>query len=337
VKTRIVVVAIIAVSCVVALWIGLSFYGYATTPQQSSGATVAVWIRPGQNFSETIVQLQEVGMVLYPKRFRWLAYFRGDERRIRAGEYLLQRSMAPAEILETLVRGNPILHEVFVPEGSTLLRIGQILEAMGLVSREPFLEKASDPSLIKALGVEGDTFEGYLFPETYRFAKGVSAEKIIRKMVSQFHSVFTPAWNQRAREMGLSTHEVVTLASIVEKETAKPEERPLIAAVFLNRLRLGMGLESDPTVIYGIKDFDGNLTRRDLETPSPYNTYRIVGLPAGPISSPGRDSMEAVLYSSEQPYLYFVSKNDGSHHFSCTLAEHNRMVDRYQRRRSSRR
>ncbi|MDY6838303.1 MAG: endolytic transglycosylase MltG [Thermodesulfobacteriota bacterium] len=331
-----IILVVAAVFCVVALWMGLSFYRYATTPQQSSGATVAVWIRPGESFAETVVQLQRVGIVRHPKRFRWLAYLKGDERRIRAGEYLLRSPMAPTAILETLVRGKALLHKVVVPEGSTIFRIGQILETAGLVSQETFLEKASDPSFTKALGVEGDTFEGYLFPETYRFAKGVSAEKIIRTMVSHFRSIFTPAWAERAREMGLSTQEVITLASIVEKETAKSEERPLIAAVFLNRLRLGMGLESDPTVIYGIKGFDGNLTRKDLETFTPYNTYRIAGLPAGPISNPGQASMEAVLYSSKQPYLYFVSKNDGSHHFSSTLAEHNIMVDRYQRRRSSR-
>ena len=332
-----IILAVAAVFCVVALWMGLSFYRYATTPRQSSGATVAVWIRPGESFAGTVVQLQEVGIVRHPKKFRWLAYLKGDERRIRAGEYLLQSSMAPMAILDTLVGGKALLHKVVVPEGSTISRIGQILETAGLVSQETFLEKASDPSLTKALGVEGDTFEGYLFPETYRFAKGVSAEKIIRRMVSHFRSIFMPVWAERARETGLSAHEVITLASIVEKETANSEERPLIASVFLNRLRRGMGLESDPTVIYGIKGFDGNLTRKDLETVTPYNTYRMVGLPAGPISNPGRASMEAVLYPSEQPYLYFVSKNDGSHHFSSTLAEHNLMVDRYQRRQSSRR
>ncbi|MDY6987016.1 MAG: endolytic transglycosylase MltG [Thermodesulfobacteriota bacterium] len=335
-KARIILV-VVAIFCVVSLWLGLSFCRYATTPEQSSGATVAVWIRPGESFAETVVRLQEVGIVRHPKKFRWLAYLKGDERRIRAGEYLLRSSMAPMAILDTLVRGKAFLHKVVVPEGSTISRIGQILETAGLVSQETFSEKASDPSLTRALGVEGDTFEGYLFPETYRFAKGVCAEKIIRKMVSHFHSIFTSVWAERAREMGLSAHEVVTLASIVEKETAKPEERPLIAAVFLNRLRRGMGLESDPTVIYGITGFDGNLTRKDLQTVTPYNTYRIVGLPAGPISNPGRASMEAVLYPSEQPYLYFVSKNDGSHHFSSTLAEHNTMVDRYQRRQSRRR
>jgi UPF0755 protein len=334
--TRLILVVGVSL-CLVVAGMVLSFYRYATTPAQTPETTAAVWIRPGDSFAEAVARLQEVGIVRHPKKFRWLAYLKGDERRIRAGEYLLKTTMAPTAILEILVGGKALLHKVVVPEGSTAAEIGQVLERAGFVSREGFLEKASDPGLVKVLGVEGDTFEGYLFPETYLFAKGVSAEQIIRKMVSHFRSVFTPAWVERAREVGLSVHEVVTLASIVEKETAKPEERPLIAAVFLNRLKQGMGLESDPTVIYGIKAFDGNLTRRDLETFTPYNTYHITGLPAGPISNPGQASIEAVLYPSDQPYLYFVSKNDGSHHFSCTLAEHNAMVDRYQRGRPTRR
>lgn len=211
--------------------------------------------------------------------------------------------------------------------------VWQALERAGLVSAEAFLQAASDPGLIESLGIEGYPFEGYLFPETYNFPKGVTAEQIIKKMVDHFRSVFTPAWTERAHAMGFTIHQVVTLASIVEKETSKPEERPLIASVFLNRLKRRMRLESDPTVIYGIKDFDGNLTRKDLRTMSPYNTYRIKGLPPGPIANPGRASIEAVLYPSEEPYLYFVSKNDGSHHFSPTLREHNRMVRRYQLRR----
>jgi UPF0755 protein len=316
--------------CLLAGGLGLSLYRYATTPSGASDMSAIVWVKPGQRFSETVTQLQEAGLVRHPEKFRWLAYLKGDERRIRAGEYVLQGSMSPLAILETLVRGKGLLHKVVIPEGSTMFKIGQILEKAGLVVQEAFLKAASDPGLTKALGVEDETFEGYLFPETYHFAKGVSAREIIEKMVTQFRSVFTPAWAERARTMGRTVHEVVTLASIVEKETAKPEERPVIAAVFLNRLKRGMRLESDPTVIYGIQDFDGNLTRKDLEIFTPYNTYQITGLPPGPIANPGRASIEAVLYPSQEPYLYFVSKNDGSHHFSLTLSEHMRMVRRYQ-------
>ena len=311
----------------------LFFYQYATTPTGTSETRAVVWIKPGQSFSETVTQLKEAGLVRHPKRFRWLAYLKGDETRIRAGEYLFSASMSPWAILDTMVRGETLLHKVIIPEGASIFKIGKIVEGAGLVSEKAFLQAASDPGLIKVSGIEGDTFEGYLFPETYHFPKGVTAEHIVNKMVAHFRSVFRRAWTERAHAMGFTTHQVVSLASIVEKETAKPEERPLIAAVFLNRLKRGMRLESDPTVIYGIRDFDGNLTREDLKTMSPYNTYRIKGLPPGPIANPGRASIEAVLYPSEEPYLYFVSRNDGSHHFSRTLSEHNRMVWRYQRRR----
>ena len=307
-------------------------YQYATTPAGISKTRHVVWIEPGQSFGETAAQLEKVGLVRYPKRFRWLAYLRGDETRIRAGEYLLSASMSPSAILDTIVRGEILLHKVVIPEGASIFNIGKILEKADLVSEKAFLQTASDSDLVKALGIEGHTVEGYLFPETYHFPKGVTTEHIVKKMVAHFRSVFTTDWTKRARAMGFTTLQVVTLASIVEKETARPEERPLIAAVFLNRMKRGMRLESDPTVIYGIKDFDGNLTRKDLKTMSPYNTYRIKGLPPGPIANPGRASIEAVLYPSEKPYLYFVSRNDGSHHFSQTLSEHNRMVWRYQRR-----
>jgi UPF0755 protein len=316
--------------CLTGAGVALSLYRYAVTPTHTSEMRAVVWIKQGQSFSETVVQLQKAGLVQHPQRFRWIARIRGDDRRIRAGEYVVRTSMSPREILDTLVTGKTLLHKVVIPEGSTVVMIGQILEKAGLVSQEAFLQAASDPGLVKTLGLEGHTVEGYLFPETYHFPKEVAAEEVIDKMVADFRSVFAPAWAERAQANGLTIHEVVTLASMVEKETATPQERPLIAAVFLNRLKRGMRLESDPTVIYGMKEFDGNLTRKDLETPTPYNTYRIRGLPPGPIANPGRASIEAVLYPSEESYLYFVSKNDGSHHFSHTFSEHEQMVRRYQ-------
>ncbi len=316
--------------------VGFSFYRYATTPALDSDLTAVVWVKPGQSFSEIVGQLQTAGLIWHPERFRWLAYLRGDERRIRAGEYVLRASMSPRAILDTMVQGRSLLHKVVIPEGASVSMIGQIIEEAGLVSQEGFVSMASDARLMNSLGFDCDSLEGYLFPETYHFPKGVDAEEITRKMVAHFRSVFTAAWAERASELGFSMHQVVTLASIVEKETARPEERPLIAAVFLNRLKRGMRLESDPTVIYGIKDFDGNLTRKDLKSPNPYNTYQIRGLPPGPIASPGRESVKAVLYPSKASFLYFVSKNDGSHHFSRSLSEHNAMVNRYQRRRSRR-
>jgi UPF0755 protein len=334
VKRRRILLILFGLLCLAGGSVGFAFYRYATTPVHRAEKRVTVWIRPGQSLWQTVGQLQEKGLVQHPKRFRWLAYLRGDEKRIRAGEYLLQTSMSPQDILDTLVQGKGVLRKVVVPEGSTAFDIARILQERGLVSEDGFLDQVSDPALAEALGVKGPTLEGYLFPETYHFSRGISARGIIKKMVSQFRATFTPEWTNRAQTMGFTVHEAVTLASIVEKETADPLERPVIACVFLNRLKRGIKLESDPTVIYGMEGFDGNLTREDLETPTAYNTYRFAGLPPGPIANPGRAAIEAVLYPSQEPYLYFVSKNNGSHHFSTTLAEHNAMVELYQRRAS---
>jgi UPF0755 protein len=180
------------------------------------------------------------------------------------------------------------------------------------------------------MGIQAESLEGYLFPDTYYFPRNTPIDRIIQTMLDRFNTVFTPAWADRARGIGLSRHQVVTLASIIEKETGAAGERPLIASVFHNRLARGMRLQSDPTVIYGIEDFDGNLTRAHLETPTPYNTYQVAGLPPGPIASPGRAALEAALFPEETDYLYFVARGDGTHQFSTRLDEHNEAVRRYQ-------
>jgi UPF0755 protein len=186
------------------------------------------------------------------------------------------------------------------------------------------------------MGITADTLEGYLFPDTYYFPSGLESKSIITAMVKQFRIAFKPEWQTRAEELGMSVHEVVTLASIIEKETGAPEERPLISSVFHNRLKKGMRLETDPTVIYGIPDFDGNIKRRHLNTYTPYNTYKIKGLPPGPIASPGAAALEAALYPAQSKYLYFVSKKDGTHQFSATIKEHNAAVRKYQLRKKRR-
>jgi UPF0755 protein len=199
--------------------------------------------------------------------------------------------------------------------------------------RKNFLDAATDPETVRGQGIEADTLEGYLFPDTYYFPRGLDSATIIATMVKQFRAAFKPAWEQQAEALGMTVHEVVTLASIIEKETGAPEERPLIASVFHNRLKKGMRLETDPTVIYGIPDFDGNIKRRHLETYTPYNTYKIKGLPPGPIASPGALALEAALYPAQSEFLYFVSKKDGTHQFSRTIKEHNAAVRKYQLRK----
>jgi len=199
---------------------------------------------------------------------------------------------------------------------------------------ESFHEHLTSPEIISQYNIEGPNLEGYLFPDTYTWSKDTDPVAVIRFFLHRFRQVFTPKMAKRASEMKLSEREVITIASIVEKETSDPRERPLISGVIHNRLKKRIPLQSDPTVIYGMPDFNGNLTKKDLRRYTPYNTYVIRGLPPGPISNPGIGSLMAALYPASVDYLYFVSKNDGTHHFSSTLKEHNAAVDRYQRRRS---
>ena len=220
-----------------------------------------------------------------------------------------------------MTRGVIITHPVTIPEGFTKEQIAQLLSERALVDKKQFLALTVAPSLLEKYGINAPSLEGYLYPDTYRFGRGLSAASIIESMVRRFFDVTKP-FKGTIEQSGMTFLEVVTMASIVEKETGKEEERPLIASVFLNRLKKRMRLESDPTVIYGIENFNGNLTRNDLLTKTPYNTYAIRGLPPGPIASPGLEAIKAVLFPADTRYLFFVSKNDGSHHFSQTLREH---------------
>jgi UPF0755 protein len=303
---------------------------YAAESADPAGAETFFAVAPGERLKTTADRLHREGIVRRPVAFRVLARLRGVENRIRAGEYRLSPAMTPEQVLQRLVKGEHALHRLTVPEGLTLDQVAERVQAAGLGDAGAFARTASDPALSRRLGVEATTLEGYLFPETYFFPRPVSAEAICRAMVRRFRAVFNEEWKERAEAMGHTVHEIVTLASIVEKETGDPGERPLIASVFHNRLKRGMRLQTDPTVIYGIENFDGNLTRRDLKTHSPYNTYTIDGLPPGPIANPGRASLEAALYPAESDYLYFVSRNDGTHVFSATYPAHRQAVRRYQ-------
>jgi UPF0755 protein len=275
--------------------------------------------------------LETHGIIRDPLAFRLAALYRGVEKHLKAGEYDLNDGMSPLEVLERIHRGEVVRYLFTVPEGATLSWIADHLEQMGLGRSRLLVEKATDPVFLHELGINGSSAEGYLFPDSYFLTKDMAEEAVIRMMVRRFQSTFTTQMALRAGEMGYSVHQVVTLASIVEKETGQPEERPLIAAVFLNRLARNIRLQSDPTVIYGLEHFDGNLRREDLTFLTMYNTYRIMGLPPGPIANPGRDSLIAVLYPAAVDYLYFVSRNDGTHQFSTTLNDHNRAVLKYQK------
>jgi UPF0755 protein len=293
-----------------------------------------VEILQGASFTRVADILEKEGVITGVKRFCLLAKLKGVEKEIKAGDYTFHTAMTPSAVLSKLISGEYRTYKVTIPEGFNTFQIAALLEKEGLVEKERFLKYASDPVFVHALGIKNNSLEGFLFPDTYYLRKGMGEERILRKMVARFNEVFKEQYQERARELNLSRVELIALASIVEKETSDPSERSLIAAVFHNRLKRGIMLQSDPTVIYGIRDFDGNLTKKDLKTKTPFNTYLFRGLPPQPIANPGEESIKAVLYPSPKKYLYFVSKNNGTHHFSKTLKEHNRAVNRYQRRRS---
>jgi len=326
------VLTAIGLAFLLLVFLALGFAYHLVSPSDREGGAKEFVVREGWSLGDVAVELERQRIIPSRSLFRLWARVQGAGRRIRAGEYLLGPHMSPVEILDRLTRGAVITHGVTIPEGYTFEQIAATLEREGLAKREAFLALFRDRAFLEVHDVPGPTLEGYLYPDTYQFARGVSSRRIAEAMLHRFRTVIEPL-RPRAADRDMGVREWVTLASIVEKETGKAEERPLIASVFLNRLKRGMRLESDPCVIYGIADFDGNLTRRHLETTTPYNTYRIRGLPPGPIASPGEAALRAVLSPADSDYLFFVSKNNGTHHFSKTLAEHNRAVRRYQKGR----
>ena len=330
-QTIISVLLFLAFSSLICFFLDLS--QYAKKPADTSSSKKVVIIQPGQGLNATIEQLFRKGIINNRLKFKLLAILKGHDKSIQAGEYLLSPSMPPSIILEFLVNGKVNLHKITVVEGYNLQQIADIVARAGFASRTDFYAAATDTLFVHEKDIDAKTFEGYLFPETYYFPKVVTPEKIISTMVDRFRSVFTAKWEKRARDLGLSIHQIVTLASIIEKETGAPFERPLISSVFHNRLKKGMRLEADPTVIYGLKNFNGNLTRKHLTTWSPYNTYKIKGLPIGPIACPGASAIEAALYPADTRFIFFVSKRDTTHKFTTTLKDHNKAIRKYQLRR----
>jgi UPF0755 protein len=311
-------------------FIAYDFHRYAHQPISDIDHTVIADIQPGQSFKKTAADLGRKGLIAHPLKFGLLSRISGLDKQVKSGEFILTSKMTPLEVLQKLASSKVRLYRLTIPEGMTVVQVAQIVEKSGLAGPNDFLTALQNKQLIQNLNIDAPALEGYLFPDTYHFPKGVSSPEIIAAMVSRFQKVFTPEWKKRAQELGFSIHETVTLASIIEKETGAAIERPLISSVFHNRLKRGMRLETDPTVIYGLKDFNGNLTRKHLRTPTPYNTYIIKGLPPGPICSPGAKALEAALYPADTEFLFFVSKKDTTHAFSKTLKEHNRAVRKYQ-------
>jgi UPF0755 protein len=278
-------------------------------------------------------RLVAAGVIRDAVTFRVALWMSRQGRRLKAGEYRFDHAMTPFEVIDKMARGDVFVISVTFPEGLTFAEMAKIFESHGLGTAAAFVQAARDPAPIHDLDPAAKDLEGYLFPETYALPHHTDAAKLARMMVARFEKVFTPELRQAAAARNLTVRQAVTLASIVEKETAKAEERPLVAAVYTTRLRIGMPMQCDPTVIYGLIKagrYDGNIHKDDLSFDSPYNTYRYPGLPPGPIASPGRAAIEAAVHPADADYLYFVSRNDGSHEFARTLEAHNRNVQKYQ-------
>jgi UPF0755 protein len=278
-------------------------------------------------------RLVDAGVIRDLSTYRVALYVTGEGRRLKAGDYRFDRAMTPFEVIDKIARGDVYVISVTFPEGLTTAEMAKIFEAHGLGSAASFVAASQDAAAIRDLDPAATDLEGYLFPETYALSRHTDAAKLVRLMVARFERVFGPDLRQAAAARNLSIRQAVTLASIVEKETARPDERPLVAAVYSTRLRIGMPLQCDPTVMYALQRagrYYGNLHHDDLALDSPYNTYRYPGLPPGPIASPGVASLEAAVHPADADYLYFVSRNDGSHEFARTLEEHNRNVQKYQ-------
>jgi UPF0755 protein len=305
---------------------------YYHTPAAREGETQIVTIPSGMSLTAIATTLEQAQVI----RQRWMFVLyvsllqRGSY--LQAGAYALRATMSPAQIGHILRSGKVVHHTLTVPEGLTIRDMASLVAAKGLGNQQTLLDLASDQTFIASLGLTVPSLEGYLFPETYHTPHGMRERDLLMLMVRTLQKNYTPEIAAQAQRLGLSQHEVLTLASLIEKEAQLDEERALIAAVYHNRLRRGMRLQCDPTVIYALGErFDGNLRKADLEVDSPYNTYRYVGLPPGPIASPGRQSIEAAVAPAPVDYLYFVATgHNGTHQFSRTLLEHNNAVAKYQ-------
>lgn len=320
---------------VVAFWAVFGFWLFLRLPGSPQAKPVLVDIAAGMNAMAISDRLHAEGVVSDPQAFYWLCRYRSAANRIQAGEYAFAAPLTPDRVLNKLVQGKVVLHPVTLPEGSTVRDVASLLGRAGLADEAEVASLARDRAFIQTLGLDHPSLEGYLFPETYHYPRNQGARTILRSMVQQFRDRFSEEMIRRAGERKLSVHEVVILASMVEKEAAVDDERPLIAAVFLNRVHRGMPLQSDPTAVYDLEGFSGPVLASHLKRQSPYNTYLIKGLPIGPICNPGIRSLEAVLYPAGVPYLYFVSNLDGTHRFSTTLSEHQDAVSQYREKRKN--
>jgi UPF0755 protein len=321
-------IAVIAVRIVLGLL--LLWYLFCLFIPPGNGSVVCdLSFPPGSGIRKLSAELKSGGVVRSTWHFVLVTRLRGQSHRLQAGDYRFNDGMTPDDILKKLVTGDVDYRRFSLPEGYSIHQAAEMLEQKGYFTRAGFLEKCRDPALLGRVGLRAPSVEGYLYPATYNLSRTGNEEQLIKQMVAQFEKKYAEIAARSGTLGGFSRHAVVTLASLIEKEAVSKEEKTLISSVFHNRLRIGMPLQSDPTAVYGVRAFAGKVTRTDIERPSPYNTYLIKGLPPGPIGNPGADALEAALHPASTPYLYFVARQDGTHHFSRTLDEHNKAVRRY--------
>lgn len=314
----------ISLSFLFLAYIGIQLF----VPSNIGNKQIEIEIPEGASYRQAIDILAKNNLIRDRNIFMLVGRIARIDKRIRAGYYVFWGNMSPIQVLEKLKSGKIIEYEITIVEGDSLVEIGRKLAYNKIMPLETFNSLTKDKGFLHSLGIDAPSLEGYLFPQTYKFAKGAKPAAVLKLMINKMRDEFNNELRARAEEIGWSENQVLTLASIIEREAKTDEERPLISAVYHNRIKKGMPLQADPTAIYGVKSNRHKITRSDLRKKTDYNTYVIKGLPPGPIASPGIKSIQAALYPAKVPYLYFVSKNDGTHHFSKTLSEHNAAIKR---------
>ena len=331
---KITLIAFVVVMTIVVFGVWETFTIFSTS-KGTSEEKVVFLLEPGVPFRQIVNRLEQHGLIDNEFSLLVFAKVTGWDRKMRHGEYALDRGMTAYQVLETLASGKSILYPVTFPEGANIYDIAAELEAKGFFKAADVLAFVKNPEEVKALiGENATSLEGYLFPETYMLTRFTTLKELVTSMVRRFKIVYDEVLAEMGGKSSMPRHSVVTLASIIEKETGAPEERPLISSIFHNRLKMGMKLQTDPTVMYGVLHNTGvakmNITKLDLITPTLYNTYTIKALPPGPIANPGREALRATMKPAESKYLYFVSRNDGTHVFSEDYKKHNQAVKDFQ-------
>ncbi len=301
-------------------------------PVQPGGRNIEIEIPRGATFRQAIEILYDQKLIRDKNIFLLAGRLTGADRKIMAGFYSIWSNMGPIDIFKIIRRGQIIEYEIKILEGDSLLEISEHFEKTGIMQKEDFMKLAKDPGFLNSCEIEAKSIEGYIFPDTYKIPKGVPPEDAVRSMIDKMREKFSSEMLARMEDIGMTENEALTLASIIEKEAVVDSERPLISAVYHNRLKKKMLLQADPTAIYGIKSSKEKITKSDLLRKTPYNTYQIKGLPPGPIASPGLKSIMAALYPDDAPYIYFVSQDDRTHQFSTTAKEHMQAVKLYRQR-----